>query len=50
MPIRQIMKIKRMNINMLPGFRNKLSPTPEIFDNEGKNNAAVHEIIHIIPP
>ena len=50
MPIRQIMKIKRMNRNMLPAFRNKLSPTPEIFDNEGKNKAAVHEIIHIIAP
>ena len=35
------MKIKRMNRNMLPAFRNKLSPTPEIFDSEGKNKAAV---------
>jgi len=50
MPIRQIMKIKRMNRNMLLAFRNKLSPTPEIFDYEGKNKAAVHEIIHIIAP
>ena len=50
MPIRQIMKIKRMKRNMLPAFRNKLSPTSEIFDNEGKNKAAVHEIIHIIAP
>ena len=32
-PIRQIMKIKRMNRNMFPGFRNRLSPTPEIIDN-----------------
>ena len=39
-----------MNRNMLPAFRNKLSPTPEIFDNEGKNKAAVHEIIQIIAP
>mgnify|MGYP003321531214 CR=1 FL=1 len=45
-----IMKIKKMNRNMLPAFRNKLSPAPEIFDNEGKNKAAVHEIIHIIAP
>ena len=44
------MKIKKMNRNMLPAFRNKLSPAPEIFDNEGKNKAAVHEIIHIIAP
>ena len=50
MPIRQIMKIKRMKRNMLPALKNKLSPTPEIFDNEGKNKAAVHEIIHIIAP
>ena len=50
MPIRQIMKIKRMNRNILLAFRNKLSPTYEVFDNEGKSNAAVHEIIHIIPP
>ena len=50
MPIRQIMKIKRMNRNMFPALRNKLSPAPEIFDHEGKNKAAVHEIIHIIPP
>ena len=49
-PIRQIIKIKRMKRNMLPAFRNKLSPKPEIFDNEGKNKAAVHEIIHIIAP
>ena len=39
-----------MNRNMFPGFRNRLSPTPEIIDNEGKNKAAVHEIIHIIAP
>jgi len=38
-PIRQIMKIKRMNRNRLPAFRSKLSPAPEIFDNEGKNKA-----------
>ena len=44
------MKIKIINRNMLLAFRNKLSPTPESFDIEGKNNAAVHEIIHIIPP
>ena len=44
------MKINRINVNMLPAFSNKLSPTPEIVDNEGKNNAAVQEIIHIIPP
>ena len=49
-PIRQIIKIKRTNRNVLLAFRNKLSPAPEIFDNEGKNKAAVHEIIHIIPP
>ena len=35
---------------MFPAFSNKLSPTPEIFDNEGKNKAAVHEKIHIIAP
>ena len=40
-PIRQIMQIKRMNRNMLPAFKNKLSPAPVIFDNEGKNKAAV---------
>ena len=39
-----------MNRNMLPKFWNKLSPTPEIFDKEGKNKAAVHEIIHRIAP
>jgi len=39
-----------MNRNMLLAFRNKLSPAPEIFDNEGKNKAAVHEIIHIVAP
>ena len=50
MPIRQIMKIKRMKRNMLLAFRNKLSQAPEIFDNEGKNKAAAHEIIHIIAP
>ena len=50
MPIRQIMKIKRMNRNMLLGFRNKPFSTPEIFDSEGKNKAAVHEIIHKIAP
>jgi len=35
---------------MLLAFRNKLSPPPENYDNEGKNKAAVHEIIHIIAP
>ena len=50
MPITQIMKIKRMNRNMLLAFMNKLSPAPEIFYNEGKNKAAVHEIIQIIAP
>ena len=50
MPIRQIMKIKRMNKIMLPALRNKLSPTHETLDKEGKNKAAVHEIIHIIAP
>ena len=39
-----------MKRNMLPAFRNKPSPTPENFYNEGKNKAAVHEIIHIIAP
>ena len=50
MPIRQIIKIKRMNRIMLPAFRNKLSPEAEMFDSEGKNKAAVHEIIQIIAP
>ena len=44
-PIRQIMKIKRMNRNMLLAFRNKLSPTPEIFDSEGKNKADVLQLL-----
>ena len=44
------MIIKKMNRRMLPVFENKPSPTPEIFYNEGKNKAAVHEIIHIIAP
>ena len=39
-----------MKRNMLPAFRKKISQTPEIFDNEGKNKAAVHETIHIIDP
>ena len=39
-----------MNRNILPAFRNKLSPTPEIFDNEGKNKVTVHETIHKIAP
>ena len=39
-----------MKMNMLPAFRNKISPTPEIFDSEGKNKADVHEIIHKIAP
>ena len=50
MPIRQIMKIKRMNKIRFPEFRNKLSPTPETLDKEGKNKVAVHEIIQIIAP
>ena len=50
MPISHIIKIKIMNRNMSPGFKNKLSPIPEIFDNEGKNKAAVHEKIHKIAP
>jgi len=50
MPIRQIMKIKRMNKIMLLALRKRLSSTHETFDNEGKNKAAVHEIIHIIAP
>ena len=49
-PIRQIMTIKIINKNMLLSFRGKLSPTTEMFDNEGKNKAAVHEIIHKIAP
>jgi len=44
------MKIKRINKIIFPEFRNKLSPTPETLDKEGKNKVAVHEKIQIIAP
>ena len=44
------MKIIRMNEIMFPEFRNRLSPTPETLDKEGKNKVAVHERIQIIAP
>ena len=50
MPVRHIMKIKRMNRKTSLAFRNKPPSLPEIFDNEGKNKADVPEIIHIIDP
>ena len=39
-----------MNKIIFPEFRNKLSPTPETLDKEGKNRDAVHERIQIIAP
>ena len=46
----QQINIKIMNNITLLEFINRLSSTPEKFDKEGKNKAAVHEVIHKIPP
>ena len=48
--MRHIIKIKIINKIKLLLFRNKLLPTSEIFDNEGINKVAVHEIIHKTAP
>ena len=45
-----IMKIKIMNKIILLASSKRLSQTPEAFDREGKNKAAVHEPIQIIAP